>query len=73
MPTQAQPENISYNEALAALEKILASLRSDACDVDTLIDRTRRAVELLNICRSKLTTTEAELQEVLKSLQTPEA
>ena len=39
----------SYNESLAELEKILGELRSDTCDVDTLAQRTRRAVELLKI------------------------
>lgn len=62
----------SYTESLAELERILASLRSGNCDVDTLTQRTRRAVQLLGICREKLTTTEEELRAILKSLM-PEA
>jgi exodeoxyribonuclease VII small subunit len=65
-------ENISYNQAAAELDKILAELRSDACDIDTLTARTRRAVELLQFCRARLTTTHDELQSILASLQTPE-
>lgn len=61
-------ENITYNAALAELESILSSLRSDGCDVDTLAERTRRAAELLKICRSKLTRTETELTEILAEL-----
>lgn len=64
-------EQLSFNQALAELEKILAELRSDACDVDTLAVRTRRAVELLKYCRSRLTTSEEELRSVLQSLQAP--
>lgn len=63
----------SYTESLNELEKILAELRSDTCDVDTLTARTRRAVELLKFCREKLTTTEEELRTILQSLQTPTA
>lgn len=63
---------ISYNRSLAELEKILAELRSDSCDVDTLAERTRRAVELLKICRERLTTTEEELRNILATLQSTE-
>ncbi len=62
----------SYNQAIAELEKIVESLRSSSTDVDTLTARTRRAVELLNICRSRLTTTEDELRAILTSLQAPQ-
>lgn len=61
-------EEMKYNEALTRLEEILDRLRSDTCDVDTLVERTREATSLLALCRSRLTATEAELQEVLKSL-----
>ena len=54
----------SFNQSLAELEKILAELRSD-----TLVQRTRRAVELLTFCRSRLTATEEELRGILASLQ----
>lgn len=63
----------TYKDSLAELERILAELRSDSCDVDTLAARTRRAVELLNFCRQRLTTTDAELRTILESLQAPEA
>lgn len=62
-------ETPSYTASLAELEKILAELRSDACDVDTLALRTRRAVELLKICRGRLTATETELRTILNDLQ----
>ena len=62
----------SYNQAIAELEKIVESLRSSSTDVDTLTARTRRAVELLNICRSRLTTTEEELRAILTSFQAPQ-
>ncbi len=65
-------EQQTYNQAVAELESILESLRSASCDVDTLAARTRRAVELLTLCRSKLTTTEEELRTILESLQATE-
>ncbi|MGN0222650.1 MAG: exodeoxyribonuclease VII small subunit [Muribaculaceae bacterium] len=65
-------DQLSYNQAIAELEMIVESLRSSATDVDTLTARTRRAVELLTVCRSRLTTTEEELRTILNSLQTPQ-
>ncbi len=60
--------NISYTDALSELESILATLRSEQCDVDTLAERTRRAATLLALCRSRLTRTEDELAKVLESI-----
>lgn len=60
--------NLTYNQALEELEKILSELRPDRCDVDTLAERTKRAATLLAECRSKLTRTEADLAKVLDEL-----
>ena len=62
-------EERTYSEAIAELESILAMLRGDNCDVDTLAARTRRAVELLKACRSRLTATDEELKEILNQLE----
>lgn len=64
-----EPEELTYAQALGELEKILAQLRSDACDVDTLAERTRRAATLLEFCRKRLTATESELEEILARLE----
>lgn len=57
--------NIKYSEALAELERILAQLRADNSDIDTLAERTRRAATLLSECRARLTRTEEELNKIL--------
>lgn len=57
--------NLSYSQALAELEKILAQLRADNSDIDTLAERTRRAATLLAECRARLTRTEEELNKIL--------
>lgn len=63
-----QNSNLTYAQALAELEEILAALRSDTCDVDTLAERTKRASQLLLECRKRLTRTEEELSKVLNEL-----
>lgn len=57
--------NLTYTEAIGELERIIASIRSENCDVDTLAERTRRAATLLAFCRSRLTATEEELEKIL--------
>ena len=64
-----EDKDLTYNEALADLEGIVAALRSEGCDVDTLAARTRRAAALLLMCRSRLTRTEEELAKVLTELE----
>ena len=63
----------SYTEKIAELEAILASMRNDTCDIDTLAEKTARATALLNECRNQLTTAEQALNETLKTLATPES
>ncbi len=57
--------DLTYSQALAELEKILAQLRADNSDIDTLAERTRRAATLLAACRARLTRTEDELNKIL--------
>lgn len=60
---------LTYNESVAELEKLLKTMQSDNCDIDLLSTYTRRAAELLASCRSRLTTTESELQDALADLE----
>jgi len=60
--------SLTYTQAVAELENILRMLQSDRCDIDRLTLYTRRAAELLADCRSRLTATDAELRDILATL-----
>ena len=60
---------MTYNQAVNELDSILRTMQSDACDIDLLTVYTRRATELLDECRRRLTTTDKELQPILANLQ----
>lgn len=62
-------DNFSYNKAIAELEEILKKIQSDNCDIDSMVGLTRRAAELIEKCRTRLTATESELKAVLDSLR----
>ena len=66
-PITPMPE--SYNAALAELEAIIAKLRSDNCDIETLSTLPRRGGQLLNFCRRRLTSTDEELRTILAELE----
>lgn len=57
---------VSYSEAIAEIEKILASFNEDEFDVDTLAAKVKRATELIAVCREKLRKAENEVSEILK-------
>ena len=60
-------KKLTYAEAMAELEVILARLRSDELSVDYLAKSVARATELIAECRAKLTTTEEEVEKLVNS------
>lgn len=61
-------EEISYREAKAEIEKIVALIESDELDIDQLSSKVKRASQLVAFCKQKLTETDAELQKILEEL-----
>jgi exodeoxyribonuclease VII small subunit len=59
----------TYGEAMAEIEEILEKIESGELDVDELTDKVRRVANLLELCRKKLKTTEAEIQKVIGGLE----
>ena len=60
---------LTYNQAVSELENILRTMQSDNCDIDRLTVFTRRAIELLKECRSRLTATAEGLRSILAELE----
>lgn len=58
-------EDLSYSQALQELRAIHARLSADDVDVDRLLEDVRRASELLEFCRSRITSVGEQLEEVL--------
>lgn len=59
-------KKFSYDDSLKELEVILEELNQGKIGIDKLQDKVKRAKELLEKCRSKLRTTEQEIDELLK-------
>lgn len=59
-------KQISYAEAMAEVEQIVARLRSSELGIDELSGAVRRANELIAECRKRLVTTEEEVERLIK-------
>ena len=57
---------MTYSEALAELEAILARFESGNADIDTIAAQVGRATELIKLCRTRLTKVEADVKEAMK-------
>ncbi|MBN1145267.1 MAG: exodeoxyribonuclease VII small subunit [Bacteroidales bacterium] len=62
-------KQISYSEAIAAIDEILHQIETGELDVDELAEKVKQASELLKICKSKLFSTEKEVEKVLKEME----
>ena len=62
-------EKLSYKEAMAEIEQILASLEDNKLDVDELGAKVKRVSELIAFCKAKLHDTEEEVENILKTME----
>jgi len=60
--------NTSYTDAFDELQTIVTEIESGGISVDELSDKVKRATELIRICKAKLTTTEENVNKILKDL-----
>ena len=59
-------KELNYADAIAEVEKIVGRLRSGELSVDELSSSVARATELIALCRSRLTATEVEVENLIK-------
>jgi exodeoxyribonuclease VII small subunit len=57
-----------YAEAISELEKILYKLENEEIDLDQLSENVKRASELISKCKDKLTSTENEVANIIKKI-----
>lgn len=61
-------KNITYNEAMAEIEKILAEIENENLDLDFLSDKVKKATELITLCKDKLKKTDEEIEKLLEKM-----
>ncbi len=62
-------KKISYSEAMAEIEDILEKIENEELDVDELAEKVKRVSVLLKTCKSKLTQTNEQVEQILKEME----
>ena len=60
---------IKYTEAFEELQQIVQEIEEGEITVDELAVKVKRAAQLIKICKNKLSTTEEDVNEILKELE----
>lgn len=68
-PKPIPVKKLSFAEAVAEVEEILAGLEAEDVDIDSLGAEVKRAVELIQVCRQKLEKTDSEVRGLVAGLQ----
>ena len=62
-------EEINYTLAFEELQQIVEEIEEGEITVDELSIKVKRAAELIKICKLKLTSTEEDVNQILKELE----
>lgn len=64
-------QTINYSDAFDELQRIVAEIETGEISVDELSQKVKRAAELIRICKTKLSTTEEDVNKILAELEAP--
>jgi exodeoxyribonuclease VII small subunit len=64
---ETSEEELTYTDAVNELEQIITEMEDASIGVDELTDKVKRASMLLQFCRNKLTTTEQDVNNILRN------
>lgn len=62
-------EKFNYVKAFEELKGIVTEIEQGEISVDELSEKVKRATELIQKCKLKLTTTEEDVNKILKELE----
>lgn len=62
-------ESAKYAEAFEELQHIVSEIENGEISVDELSEKVKRATHLIRICKLKLTTTEEDVNKILRDLE----
>lgn len=63
-----ESSSLDYTLAFEELQRIVSDIELGEISVDELSDKVKRAAELIRICRNRLTTTEEDVNKIIKEL-----
>ncbi len=63
-----EKDNPNYTEAFKELQEIVTEIEQGEISVDALSKKVKRASHLISICKNKLATTEEDVNQILREL-----
>ena len=60
-------KEITYEGAVRKLEDIVSKIENDELDIDMMVNQLKEAKGLIKYCKDKLTKTDEEIKQILKS------
>lgn len=60
--TEHKPDEPSYEDALAELERLVQRMEDGQMPLDQMLDSYKRGAELLELCRSRLASVEEQVK-----------
>ena len=64
-------EHPTYTEAFEELQQIVSEIEEGQISVDELSEKVKRAAQLIKICKTKLSSTEEDVNKILRELEGP--
>jgi exodeoxyribonuclease VII small subunit len=61
--------NLTYETAYKELAEIAREIETESVSVDVLAEKVKRASELIEFCQMKLRSTEAEVNNIIKQME----
>lgn len=62
-------KNLNYEDAYSELAAIAREIETESVSVDILAERVKRASQLIAFCQTKLRSTEAEVNKIIKQME----
>lgn len=62
----------TYQQAFEELQQIVSEIEEGQISVDELSEKVKRASILIKICKSKLTSTEENVEKILEAIEQPD-
>ena len=62
-------DSTNYSEAYEELQRIVSEIENGEISVDELSEKVKRATQLIRICKLKLTTTEEDVNKILRDFE----
>ena len=62
-------EKINYTEAFEELQQLVNEIEGGKISVDELSEKVKRAAHLIKVCKQKLTSTEGDINQIIKEME----